>query len=166
MYKIRKGCPIWGARTDPPPPLGKPILGLPGTHPCSLRETLLPWPPVGVREGWSPAPRKGRQSGQDPIAPAQPHASCPPHPHHSPQQTQGHWTLNTTADTGGRGCPRRRALEDCALLPWLFHRGRAEHSPDGLVKHCLQAPLSQGRALQVLDRAWGQRGRGPRGGGA
>lgn len=58
----------------------------------------------------------------------------------------------------GGAAPGSWALEDRALLPWLFHRGRAEHSPDGLVKYRLQAPLSQGRALQVLDRAWGQRG--------
>ena len=67
-------------------------------------------------------------------------------PPSTPPSRLGHRQLGRSADPGGGG-----ALEDRALLSRLFHGGRAEHCPNGLIKHCLQAPLSQGGALQVLD---------------
>ena len=45
---------------------------------------------------------------------------------------------------GGAAPPEEGALDHRALPPWLFLGRRAEHSPNGLVEHCLQAPLGQG----------------------
>lgn len=45
---------------------------------------------------------------------------------------------------------RPQPSEHSTLFARLLHRRWAEHSPDGFIKHCLQAPLGQGRALQVL----------------
>ena len=155
MYKIRRGCPILGHkdRTHPPnSPSGKPILGLPRTRPYSPRETLLPsgllW---GPGEAGAAPPRRRGRADRTPMAPAAPREQQP-HPHASspsPPPPLPHSRLRThlnTTDTGREGAalPEVGALEDRALLPWLFHRGRAEHSPNGLVEHCLQAPLGQG----------------------
>ena len=73
-----------------------------------------------------------------------PHASSlsppPPLPHSGLKDTSQHNRYRQE----GAALPEVGALEDRALLPWLFHRGRAEHSPNGLIEHCLQAPLGQG----------------------
>ena len=71
----------------------------------------------------------------------------PPHPHDFPTADSGTPDISTQQiQVRGLGAapPEMRALEDRALLPWLLHRRRAEHSPDGLIKHSLQAPLGQG----------------------
>lgn len=49
------------------------------------------------------------------------------------------------ADGGGR-----RSQEQALPLP-LLDGGWAENSPDRLIKHCLEAPLRERRALQVFD---------------
>lgn len=70
----------------------------------------------------------------------------PPHPRHFPHsRLKDTRQVNTTANGGRAGLPLlKQPLEDRALLPRLFDRRRAEHSPDGLVKDRLQAPLSEG----------------------
>lgn len=48
--------------------------------------------------------------------------------------------------------PRPQPSKHGTLFAGLLHRRWAEHSPDGFIKHRLQAPLRQGRALEVLYR--------------
>lgn len=166
LYKRRKGHPILGRtnRTHPPnPPHQEAHPGAALDPPLQPEGDPAPFqPPVGARQSWSCAPRKRRQSRQDSGAPAPSPgavAASPcvfPLPTHTtpPQRTQRHQTSQYDSKQGRAGLLlQRQALEDRALLPRLFHGGWAEHSPDGLVKHGLQAPLGEGRALQVLDRA-------------
>lgn len=44
--------------------------------------------------------------------------------------------------------------EHGAPLTPLLHRGRTEHGSDGLVEYCLEAPLGERGALQVLHGPW------------
>lgn len=156
MYKIRRGCPILGHkdRTHPPklPHQGSPSWGCPGPAPTARgRPCSLPASRGGQgRLELRPYEDEAEQTGP-PWPPQHPGSSSlipmllpPPHPHHSPT-ADSRTHLNTTG-TGREGAALLEvgALEDSALLPWLFHRGRAEHSPNGLIEHCLQAPLGQG----------------------
>lgn len=145
LYKIMGRPPRAQEGKPLPPPLppltlprtGKPILGLP----CSLRETLLPPSLPRARAGWSGAPTE-ETAWLNPTTPAHPMLLALPHPPYPPQtQTQDSSTQQQTRQGGGR---RQAGLEDGALLPRLLHRGRAQHCPDGLVEHRLQASLSQG----------------------
>ena len=66
--------------------------------------------------------------------------------HRLSKANQGSW---------GRTVGGGRSQEQALPLP-LLDGGWAENRPDRLIKHCLEAPLRERRALQVFDGTCGK----------
>lgn len=152
LYKIKRAAlPGHMDGTPTPPPPAREAHPGAALHPLLQPEgDPAPSQPPAGQGRLEPCPHRGG-SEAEPHRPGPPHAPSPSPPSVPPTADSDTGQLNTTADTGGGGGRPQAGLEDRALLPWLLHGGRAQHCPDGLVEHRLQAALRQGRALQVLD---------------
>ena len=134
------GRPSRPVDRNPPPLSGKPILGLPCAHPCSLRETLLPpGLPWGPGQAGAVPPQR-RQRGQDPTAPAHPMLLAPPHPQHSPQQTRTQTAGQVSRPGRGRGSRR-----PCTSFP-AFSRGAGRALPEWPHQTLSSGPAESGRS--------------------